>query len=49
LTSLGTFAFEELVGESADEIMMGLFDSGTAGPDPSRVTHAYQAAYSLID
>ena len=27
LASLGTFAFEEIVGESADEIMLGLFDS----------------------
>ena len=49
LASLGTFAFEEIVGESADEIMLGLFDSEPVSPDPSRVAGAYQAAYSLID
>jgi hypothetical protein len=49
LASLGTFAFEKIVGESADEMMLGLFDSSPATPDPSRVAGAYQAAYSLID
>lgn len=49
LSSLGAAVFEDLAGESTDEMMVGLFDGGPGDPDPSRATRAYQAASSLID
>jgi hypothetical protein len=49
LSSLGTAAFEDLAGESTDQMMMGLFDGDAGLPDPSRAQRAYQAAYSLVD
>lgn len=49
LGAVGTAAFEDLAGESTDEMMMGLFDGDADFPDPSRAQRAYQAASSLID
>lgn len=47
LSSAGMAVFEEIAGESVDEIMLGLFDERPA--DPVQAQRAYRAAYSLID
>jgi hypothetical protein len=49
LASLGTAAFEGIVGQSTDEMFASVFESDTYKADPDHAVRAYQAASSLID
>lgn len=51
LGALGSYAYEEVVGESVDATLLSLFDGGDAPAQdgPMRAQHAYSSAQALID